>query len=71
MSDNTSDIIIKGGSVELEFDETLYLPKVGDPLVRVCANKKIIQVLVTGGGLVYDSGNYPDGVGCTVRVVCG
>lgn len=63
-----NDIIIKGGSVELQFDETIY-KKTGDPKVRK-GDKKITQVVISGGGLTYDSGVHPDGVKCTIKVVC-
>ena len=63
-----NDIIIKGGSVELEFDETIY-QKTGDPKVRK-SDKKITRVVVSDGGLTFDSGAHPEGLKCTIRVVC-
>lgn len=63
-----NDIIIKGGSVELQFDETLY-QKGSDPKVRT-STKNITQVVISGGGLTYDSGVHPEGLKCTIRVVC-
>lgn len=68
MGESGNDIIIKGGSVELQFDETLY-SKTGDPKVRK-SSKNITQVVISGGGLTFDSGVHPEGLKCTIKVVC-
>lgn len=70
MSDTSGDIIIKGGSVDLNFDETTYPKDNGDPKSHKNANKKITRVTISGGGLEYDSGDQPSGLSCTIKVFC-
>jgi hypothetical protein len=70
MSDTGSDIIIKGGSVDLSYDETTYPKDSTDPKSHRNANKKITRVTISGGGLDYDSGEHQGGVSCTIKVSC-
>jgi hypothetical protein len=65
MSGGTGDIIIKGGSVELSFAESLY-PKTNDPLVYGNAGRKITRVVITGE-ITFDSGDHPEGLRCEVK----
>ena len=44
MGEGGSDIIIKGGSVELEFDETVYRKQSGDPKKYKHDNRKISRI---------------------------
>jgi hypothetical protein len=66
----SSDIIIKGGSVELEFDDSVFEKEPGDPKIRKARDLKITQVVVTGGGMEWSSDVFPQGSACTIRIVC-
>jgi len=65
MSGGSGDIIIKGGSVELSFAESLY-PKTGDPIVYKNDDRKITRILITGD-IEFDSGEHPEGLRCEVK----
>ena len=67
---DSSDIIIKGGSVELVFDDTIFHKEVNDPKIRKAREMKITQVIITGGGMDWSSPEFPQGSDCTIRVVC-
>lgn len=69
MSDQT-DIIIKGGSVELTFDETHFPKESNDPKMRKARDWKITQVIITGGGMEWASEVFPQGSECTIKVIC-
>ncbi len=55
---NGSDIIIKGGSVDIDYDESLYPKEPGKPRNHKSYDKKIIRVTVKDedGNVRYDSG---------------
>jgi len=63
------DIIIKGGSVDLEYDESVYQKDPGDPKSHKNANKKITRVVITGD-ISFDSGDHPGGLRCTITTTC-
>jgi hypothetical protein len=65
MSESGGDIIIKGGSVELIFAESLY-PKTGDPIVYRNDGRKITRIVITGD-ITFDSGDHPEGLLCEVK----
>jgi hypothetical protein len=67
--DDGSDIIIKGGSVELNYDEHFYPVDPSDPRRHKSDNKKIVRIRITGD-LDYDSGEHPNGLRCDITVVC-
>ena len=69
MSDQGGDIIIKGGSVDLNFDEGTYVKDPKDPRSHKNANKRITRVVITGD-IGFDSGDYPDGLRCTITTIC-
>ena len=46
MADGGSDIIIKGGSVELTYDGTVFKPKNGDPKGHEAKDRKITKIVV-------------------------
>ena len=64
-----ADIIIKGGSVELVYDETVYPQNPTDRERHSNPNKKITRIVITGD-LTYDSGEFPDGVICQINTIC-
>lgn len=43
---NGGDIIIKGGSVDLEFDDNVYLQDPTDPKKHKAQNKKIVRIQI-------------------------
>lgn len=58
-------IIIKGGSVDLDYDETVFAKNPADPRSHRNPNKKITRVVITGD-ITYDSGDHPEGLRCTI-----
>lgn len=58
-------IIIKGGSVDLQYDETIYEKDPKDPKSHRNPTRKITRVVITGD-ISYDSGDRPEGLRCTV-----
>ena len=67
-----SDIIIKGGSVDLEFDETVYEKDPGDPKKHKNATKKITRVVITGD-INFDSRSQnpgTNGLKCEITISC-
>ena len=63
-------IIIKGGSVELSFDGTLYVKESGTPGMHKCATVKITRVQVddADGKPKFDSGASDDALNWTITV---
>jgi hypothetical protein len=67
------DIIIRGGSVDLDYDDSVYLPENGHPKKHFARDKKILRITVTDnanpiGPPLYDSGDHPEGLQFTVSV---
>ena len=68
------DIIIKGGSVDLDYDEDVYKKVAGKPKKHAAGNKRIRQITVTrndakpGDPPLYDSNDHPEGLDFTVSV---
>jgi len=64
------DIIIRGGSVDLDYDEAVYTPVPDHPKKHKAGGKKIRQITVTDdkGRIVYDSLDHPEGLAFTVSV---
>jgi len=64
------DIIIKGGSVEISFDGSLYLKETPDPNTHKHQTRKITRVQVTdeSGASKYDSGTDKNGLKWKIRV---
>jgi hypothetical protein len=65
MSDGGGDIIIKGGSVDLLYDESVYEKDPSDPKSHKNSTRKITRVVITGD-ITYDSGDHPEGLRCTI-----
>lgn len=70
MSDGGGEIIIKGGSVELSFDGSLYQKASADPNSHKHATRKITRVQVEdeNGKPQYDSGTDGGGLKWTITV---
>ena len=60
-------IIIKGGSVDLDYDESIYARDPKNPRSHINPTRKITRVVITGD-LSYDSGDHPEGVMCTITI---
>jgi hypothetical protein len=69
MSNGSTDIIIKGGSAEVHFDDSVYEQDPQDPNKYSNAEKKIKRVVITGD-LNFDSGTKPQGYQCEITVHC-
>ncbi len=69
MSDGGGDIIIKGGSVDINYDENIYQKDPLDPKSHKNANKKITRVVISGD-ISFDSGEFNDGLRCTITTTC-
>ena len=69
MSDGSGDIIIKAGSVDLNYDENVYRKDPGDPKSHKAAAKKITRIVITGD-ISFDSGDYPQGLQCQIQTTC-
>jgi hypothetical protein len=65
MSDGSGDIIIKGGSVQLEFNDKVYPPNNGHKNDEL----KITKVVITGD-INFSSDDFPAGAKCTITVTC-
>lgn len=68
MGDGGGDIIIRGGSVDLQFDDSLYPKDPNDPKSHKNGNKKITRVVITGD-ISFDSGDHPEGLRCDVKAI--
>ena len=66
---NGTEIIIKGGSVEVEFDPNTYPQDPANPRKHKNANKKITKVVITGD-ITFDSGDHPNGLTCEIKATC-
>jgi len=62
-------IIIKGGSVDLEYDDTIYPRDPQDPKRHTNSNLKITRVLIEGD-ISFDSGEFKEGLSCTITTTC-
>lgn len=69
MANGTSDIIIKGGSAEVHFDEGVYQPHPLDPHRYANENMKIVRVVITGD-ISFDSGDKSEGLQCEIVCIC-
>lgn len=69
MSNGTSDIIIKGGSAEVEFDSAVFERDPKERKKYKNKNKKITRVVITGD-ISYDSDEHPNGLKCTITATC-
>ena len=70
MGETGSEIIIKGSSVQIDFDETVYKKNNGDPKIHENRDRRItrIRVVDENDGEKYDSGDSPNGLKWTVTI---
>ena len=70
MSDGGGEIIIKGGSVKVLFDENVYKKDPNDPKKHEDANRKITKIVIVdeNGGERFNSGDNQGGLKWTVTV---
>ena len=66
---NGTEIIVKGGSVEVEFDGNTYQQDPSNPRKHKNASKKIRRVVITGD-IAFDSGDHPNGLKCEIKAIC-
>jgi len=63
---NGGDIIIKGGSCDLIYDEAVYPTDPADPKKHKNKNnQKVTRVKITGD-INFDSGDNPNGLTCEI-----
>jgi len=70
MGEGGGEIIIKGGSVEVAFADSLYPKDPNDPSKHKNSNRKITRIVVRdeNGGTLYDSGTNNGGLKFEVTV---
>jgi hypothetical protein len=66
---NGGDIIIKGSSVDLNYDEGVYPKDSNDGKKHKNQNMKVTRVLITGD-IDFDSGEHPNGLRCEITTFC-
>jgi hypothetical protein len=62
-------IIIKGGSVDLDYDESIYEKDPTNPRSHRNSNRRVTRVVITGD-ISYDSDDHPEGLICTITTTC-
>ena len=72
MSDSSSDIIIKGGSCEIDFDLVAFQKDPQDPRKYKHHGAKIKRVTISGDNDFQDvdTGTHPDRFKGTIKVYC-
>ena len=70
MSDGGGEIIIKGGSVNIQFAESLYKKDPSDPKKHENANRRITGIVIVdeNGAEQFNSGDKPNGLKWTITV---
>jgi hypothetical protein len=70
MSDGGGEIIIKGGSVNVQFDDNVYKKDPNDPKKHENANRKITNIVIVdeNGGERFNSGDNQGGLKWTITV---
>lgn len=67
---NGGDIIIKGGSCDLFFNDSMYPKDAADPKKHKNKdNQKLVRVQITGD-ITFDSGDHPSGLTCEITTIC-
>jgi hypothetical protein len=70
MSEGGGEIIIKGGSVKIEFAESLYKKDPSDPRKHENADRRITGIVIVdeNGAEQFNSGDKPNGLQWTITV---
>lgn len=70
MAEGSGEIVVKGGSVQVTFDGTLYQKDSGDPLVHKHEDRKIVRVKVEdeNGLSRFDTDVNEDGLKWTITI---
>ena len=67
---NGGDIIIKGGSCDLIFNDSMYPQDPADPKKHTNKDKqKVTRVQITGD-ITLDTGDVPSGIKCVITATC-
>ncbi|HKY27150.1 MAG TPA: hypothetical protein VJM12_04310 [Pyrinomonadaceae bacterium] len=67
---NGSDIIIRGGSAEVEYDSAEYPEDKDNPKKHKNSSLKIVRIEITGDR-TWDSGpEVSGGLNCEIRAIC-
>ncbi|HBB90074.1 MAG TPA: hypothetical protein DC047_20930 [Blastocatellia bacterium] len=66
---NGADIIIKGSSVDIDYDELVYPRDSSNHKKHKNQIKKITRVLITGD-INFDSGDHAQGLRCDITISC-
>ena len=66
---NGGDIIIKGGSCDLIFDDSIYPPDPADPKKHKNKNNQKVTRVVISGDITFDSGDHPSGLTCEIHTI--
>jgi hypothetical protein len=71
MSDGTGEIIVKGGSVDLQFDAAIFPRDPNDLAKHGNPNRKITSIVIVDDedAEVFNSGDNPSGLKWTVTVI--
>ena len=64
---NGGDIIIKGGSCDLIFDDSIYPKDPSDPRKHKNKNNQTVTRVVITGDITFDSGDHPSGLTCEIN----
>ncbi len=67
---NGGDIIIKGGSCDLIFDDSMYPADPSDPRKHKNKNNQKVTRVVITGDITFDSGDHPSGLTCEIKTIC-
>ena len=67
---NGSDIIIKGGSVNIQYDDSIYLKEGSWNHINLEKTMTRITIVDENGRSIYDSGENVDGLKWEIRAYC-
>jgi hypothetical protein len=67
---NGSDIIIKGGSVNIQYDDSIYLKEGSWNHINLDKTLTRITIVDENGRSIYDSGENPAGLKWEIRAYC-
>jgi hypothetical protein len=73
MADTSGEIVIKGGSCEINFDHSVFPLVEGEARIRKHETLEIKQIIISDDSLFddYDSGEHEVGFKGTIRILYG